>query len=64
MLIGKTNELFHVPCFYTGAKMNVLFDFYGITVMAHQQHVPADQMLQVSVKGEWSLLYQLHNFDD
>lgn len=57
MLIGKTNGLFHVPCFYTGAKTSVLFAFYGATVMARQQPSPADQMLQVSVKGQWSLLY-------
>lgn len=64
MLIGKANGLFHVPCFYTGARMSVLFAFYGATVMAHQQHEPAEQMLQVSVKGKWSLLCQLHGFGD
>lgn len=31
--------------------MSALFAFYGATVMAHQQHVPPDQMLLVSVKG-------------
>lgn len=31
--------------------MSVLFDFYGATGMAHQHHMPAEQMFLVSVKG-------------
>lgn len=50
-LIAKTNGLFPVSCFYTRVKMSVLFDFYGATGMAHQHHMPAEQMFLVSVKG-------------
>lgn len=45
--------------------MSVLFAFYGATVMAHQHHMPAEQMFPVSVKGGGcSLFYVLFGFYD
>lgn len=45
--------------------MSVLFDFYGATGMAHQHHMPAEQMFLVSVKvGGYSLFYVLLGFYD
>lgn len=64
-LIAKTNGLFPVSGFYTRVKMSVLFDFYGATGMAHQHHMPAEQMFLVSVKvGGYSLFYVLLGFYD